>query len=153
MTKLPRTAFALDLVSKHLDETGTSSSPIEGYLVQYLTVAFYSEMEEQVKRIYRSRLHFEGDQRLAHFVTKTQDKMMGRVNKSEIAQLAVCFGDECKTLFNENLEAQDIAYYGTVISNRHQISHAQGATITLPDFRKAIQAADKILISLQSAIQ
>lgn len=153
MSKLQRTEFALAQVKAHLANLNDPVPQIESFLVQYLAVAFYSEIEEQVKRVYKDRLHFNGDRRLEFFVLKTNEKMIGRVKKSNINDLAECFGEDCKDLFIENLEPNDIAAYSSIISNRHNAAHGRGGTLTLNDVERAVEAADRVLDSLENAIQ
>lgn len=153
MTRLARTEFALSQVKTHLSKLPNRAPDIESFLVRYLTVSFYSEMEEQVKQVYKNRLHFTGDSRLQFFVSKTNDNMMQRVKKSDIKDFAKCFGEDCKSLFDDSLEQQDVAAYSSVISNRHNAAHGSGGTITVADVEKAIAAADRVLDSLENAIR
>lgn len=153
MSKLQRTEFALTRVKAHLTEMKGQRPDIESFLVQYLIVLFYAEMEEMVKRVYRNRLHVNGDHRLEYFVSKTNDRMMRRLSKSEIKELAKCFGEDCKEIFDRNLEEHEEKAYSSVISNRHNTVHGNGATLTIIEVEKGIAAADSVLISLENAIR
>lgn len=153
MVFLSKTEFAYQIVKEHLKSTEVFKGPIESYLVQYLQVCFYSEMELCVKSVYSRRLTFNGDEKLSHFVRLTHDNMLGRIKKSDIADMAKHFGPDCKNAFNETLDPADVSYYSSVIVNRHLTSHEDGGTITLPDFEKALKAAERILLSLEQAIK
>ena len=153
MRKLQRTEFALSQVKAHLANLTDRAPEIENFLTQYLAVAFYSEREEHVKRVYKDRLHFKGDSRLEFFVSKTNEKMMSRVKKSEIIDLVKLFGGDCEDIFKRELENQDLAAYSSIISNRHNVAHGAGGTLTLNDVERAVKAADRVLDSLKNAIQ
>lgn len=148
---LSRTRFALSEVKAHLKIDGIDADVISSYLVQYLLVAFYSEMEETVASTIRTRLHFNGDKKLETFVCTTNEKMIGRIKKSEIKDVLKVFGCEDGELL-EDVTEEEIGYYSAAISNRHKVSHSQGATITLTQFERAVEAADKILDSLKRCL-
>lgn len=153
MVALQRTEFALEHVKKHLEEHGSSGSLIESFLVQYLLVSFYSEMEERVKETIKSRLHFKGDKKLENFVYKTHESMIKRIKKSDIKDIVLLFGDDCKDKFGGSISEMDISLYSSAIENRHITSHGSGGTITLVQMEKALGSAEKILDSLKRAIQ
>jgi hypothetical protein len=65
---------------------------IEVYLVQFLLVAFYAEVEEKIKAIVIKRLNVIDDQKVAHFIYKTHEGMLKRVKKAEINDVLQKFG-------------------------------------------------------------
>ena len=153
MPRLERTRFALSEVEEYLNYIEEPAPLIEIFLVSYLTISFYSEMEEHVKQIYQNRLNFNGDARLEFFIHTTNEAMMRRVKISEISDLANCFGDDCRDNFRNNLDERDVQAYSSVISNRHRVAHGRGGNLTIGDIRTAIIAADCILESLENAIR
>jgi ethanolamine utilization protein EutQ (cupin superfamily) len=150
--RLARTSFAYDEVRQFL--TASSGSPlIESYLVQYLLVAFYSELEEHVKRIISDRISQIEDRKVACFVSKTHEQMLKRVKKSEINEVLQKFdcgnGDIISTLVGDiNLQP-----YSDAIANRHLVTHQSGTTMTLARFANALPCAEAILDALQLALQ
>lgn len=152
MAALPRTELALEEIKRHLTSAPVSNPMIESFFAQYLSVSFYSEVEDHVKAIYKRRLSASNDARISFFVAKTMEKMIGRVKKSEIKDMAANFGDDCDAVFDGMIDERDSALYATVINNRHLAAHGSGSNVTIPDIEQAIGAAERILVSLERAI-
>lgn len=148
-----RTGLALKEIESFLGTVEHESPLVENYLAQYLAVAFYSEMEERVKAVYQDRIQGSGDVRIANFILKTQDAMLGRVRKSDIKEMAKCFGDDCRDRFNAALSEELVQKYQNVILNRHETSHTTGSSVTIDDVKVAVEAAETILDALNLAIQ
>lgn len=149
--RLVRTSFALEEVTEFL--SNTQGSPlIDSYLVQYLLVSFYSEMEDKIKDIVNNRLSQITDVKVSYFVAKTNEGMLRRVKKAEINDVLQKFncgeGDVIGALVG-NLNLQP---YFHAITNRHLVSHQNGTNMTLSRFAEAVQCGEIILDAVENAL-
>lgn len=80
---LVRTNFAYEETAAHMERVGRNPL-IEVYLVQFLLVAFYAEIEEKVKEIVSARLATINDRKVASFIFKSHEGMLKRVKKADI---------------------------------------------------------------------
>lgn len=149
--RLTRTTFAYEAVLQHLTSVGRNPL-IEIYLVQFLLVAFYAEVEEKLKLIISARLNEIADRKVASFIYKTSEGMIRRVKKAEINDLLQKFdcgeGDVITRLVGDiNLQP-----YFDAITNRHLVSHDDGAQMTLEYFGKALPCAELILTTVEQAL-
>lgn len=148
---LVRTTFALEEVKNHLQRSGRDPL-IEIYLVQFLLVAFYAEVEEKIKDIISVRLSLIADTRVASFVFKTNEGMLKRVKKAEINDVLNKFGCGDGDVISARLPDINLQPYFDAITNRHKVSHDDGTSMTLEDFAKALPCAEAILDAVQTAI-
>lgn len=141
--KLVRTQFAYDEIKAHLGSS-VSNPLIENYFVQYLLVAFYAETEEVIKSLISNRLAQIGDEQVAHFIYQTNEGMIKRVRKSDINDVLQKF--KCGDGDILAREGGDFNFqpYFDAITNRHLVSHASGASMTLDDFGEALPCAEFI---------
>ena len=161
MAFLEKTSFTLEKTKEHLSRIGESevgdeplgeSDLIENYLVQYALVSFYSEMEQELAKIVRNRLALSGDQKLATFLYNLNEKMIKRAKTSDMRSFLKNFGCTPEDLLSDVNESE-LSFYGTAIANRHQVSHASGGTMSLGDLERALDAAKKILTSVETTIR
>lgn len=148
---LVRTSFAYDEVTNHLNQVGRNPL-IEIYLVQFLLVAFYAEMEEKIKDIILSRLRIIEDRKVAGFIFKTHEQMLKRVKKAEINDVLQKFGYGEGDVISDCLPDLNLQPYFDAITNRHKVSHDDGAAMTLEDFAKALPCAEAILKAVELAL-
>lgn len=150
--RLIRTSFALEEVSEFLEKT-QSNPLIDSYLVQYLLVAFYSEMEDRIKEVVTSRISQIMDSKVSHFVSKTNENMLKRVRKAEINDVLHKFncgeGDVISSLVGD----LNIQPYFDAITNRHLVSHQTGTNMTLSRFIEAVACAEAILDAVELALK
>lgn len=148
--RLVRTQFAYDEIASFVGERG-GDSLIESYFVQYLLIAFYSEMEERLKEIVSARLRQVQDRKVASFIYKTNEAMIRRVKKAEINDILQKFdcgeGDVISDILDQNLQP-----YFDAIANRHLVSHDGGANMTLDEFKKALPCGEAILGAVELAL-
>ena len=150
--RLERTRFAAEEIEAFLEQAAGKNPLIENYLAQYLLIAFYSETEEIVAKIIKARLAEVDDPRVASFIYLTNEKMIRRVKKAEISDVLEKFS--CgPDVIGERVEEQDYQLYSAVITNRHNVSHGEGAEMTLPEIVKAIPCAEKIFETMEQALR
>jgi hypothetical protein len=149
--RLVRTSFAFDETNAYIEST-QKNSLVESYFVQYLLIAFYSEVEEHVKKIISKRLDEVQDRKVASFIFKSNEGMLRRVKKAEINDVLQKFdcgeGDVISGLVGE----MNLQPYFDAITNRHMVSHRDGVSMTLEDFAKALPCAEAILNALELAL-
>ena len=149
--RLVRTSFSFDEIKSFLMKTGNIPL-IESYLVQYLLVAFYSEVEEKIKEIISNRILNIQDRKVASFILTTHDAMLRRVKKSDINDVLKKFncgeGDIISNLLGDN----NIQAYFDAITNRHLVSHQSGTNMTLSRFHEALTSAEMILNAVEQAL-
>jgi hypothetical protein len=144
---LVRTKTAYELIAQDI----AASKPgklIEGSLAQYLAVIFYAEMEERVAEIISSHLKRFTNSRIGQFLAKNMEGMISRTPKSDIVRFIGQMGEEFKTKFNEQVDERHVSIYSNIIQARHNVGHKQGSDIDISEIPPAIEAADKILESL-----
>ena len=124
------------------------NAEIEAYMVQYLTIVFYAEVESKVAELISNVFELYGDQKISAFLSKNQATIISRVKKSELAALAESFGTEVKLAFNSAVEEWEVSNYSNVITARHSVGHGPGVNISLSDVNKGIDAAEKIIATL-----
>lgn len=148
---LTRTAFAYEEITGHLARAGRNPL-VEVYLVQYLLVCFYSEVEERLKEIITARLAKIEDRKVAAFIFKSNEAMIKRVKKAEINELLGKFDCGEGDIISQVLGDMNLQPYFDAITNRHKVSHDQGASMTLDYFGQALPCAEAILEAVRGAI-
>lgn len=113
---------------------------------------FYAEMEERVKEIVGERFADGGDRKLAHFLRKTNDGLLKRMKRKELAETISLFGDDCKEAFLARFPPEELDSYSNVIRDRHDTSHGEGADVTLSEVAKAAAVAERMLAAIREII-
>jgi hypothetical protein len=149
--RLSRTSFAFDEIKQFVDEASTNPL-VESCLVQYLLVAFYSEVEERIKEIISSRISDIQDRKVAAFVFKTNEGMLKRVKKAEINDVLQKFDCGEGDIITGLVGDMNLQPYFDAITNRHLVSHQSGTTMTLTRFGEALACAEKILDTVEIAL-
>lgn len=149
---LVRTNFAYDEIKEYLASTGENSL-IESYFVQYLLVAFYSEVEDSVKKIISDRIGKIDDRKVASFVFKSNEGMLKRVKKSDINDVLQKFDCGEGDVISSVLDGMNLQPYFDAVTNRHLVSHSDGAKMTIDDFSKALPCAETILSALKKTLE
>lgn len=148
---LSRTTFAYEEAISHLQKFGRNPL-IEIYLVQYLLILFYSEVEDKIKEIVTARLSQIDDRKVASFVFNTNEGMLKRVKKAEINELLNKFDCGDGDVISRFLEGMNLQPYFDAVTNRHKVAHDQGSTITLDYFGQALPCAEAILDAVEKII-
>ncbi|MGO7484626.1 HEPN domain-containing protein [Rhizobium ruizarguesonis] len=146
--QLDRTAAILEVI----ETSGGESGPTQSFLAQYLAIIFYSEMEEKVAAVVKSHLEKYTHVAVATFVSSSLADLLKRLPKSDIAKLALRFGEDFKEKFNSIVDERQVSLYMNVIQARHQIGHSTGANITLSELKDGCQAANSILRILSKCL-
>ncbi|WP_267394554.1 MULTISPECIES: hypothetical protein [unclassified Sphingomonas] len=149
--RLQRTSFAYEETLSHLQNVGRNPL-IEIYLVQFLLVAFYAEVEEKVKEIVSARLNSISDPKVASFIFKSHEGMLKRVKKADINDVLQRFDCGTGDIISGLVDGMNLQPYFDAITNRHKVSHDDGASMTLEYFGQALPCGEAILEALESAL-
>jgi hypothetical protein len=147
--KLTRTRTSYDLLTQELGASKRDPF-VESCLAQYLAVTFYSEMEERVAEIITSHLKKFTDSRIGQYLAANMDGMIRRTPKSNMAKFVGSLDESFRTKFDSQINERQISIYTNIIQARHSIGHKQGSPIDLSEIPVAIDAADAILVALDS---
>jgi CheY-specific phosphatase CheX len=164
MAYLGRTDFVLQTSRQHFDslpDIDPNKSLLGVFLTFLVCISFYSEMELQIVLIVKRRLALAGDPKVANLITNALKKILSRLNKSDITECALLFGDDTKAVFNGSVTAQDVTIYGNMITQRHAVAHSEDgqlvdwttATLTLNDVALGVAAAERLMVAFEAAIQ
>lgn len=155
MPRLLRTSQVLETSERHLTgipDTNLDKLEISSYFAQIATVTMFSEMEENLKEIVKERFRHGGDEKLANFLAKTNEKLLARMKRKEISDTVGLFGDQCREDFLSRFPPIELEVYSNVIKDRHETSHGDGGSVTLAEVRTAVEIAERILISIKEVI-
>ena len=109
-------------------------------------------MEECLKKIISDRLLEINDPKVASFIFTANEAMIKRVKKADINDLLKKFGCGDGDIISEHLANINLQPYFDVITNRHRVSHDQGASMTLDDFGKALPCGEAILLKVMEVL-
>ena len=155
MARLLRTNQVVETSERHLSsisDTNLDKLEISNYFAQIATVVFFSEMEKNLKEIVKSRFRHGGDEKLATFLSKTNEKLLSRMKRKEISDTVALFGDACKDDFQSRFPPSDLEIYSNVIKDRHETSHGDASSVTLLEVKQAVEIAERILVSVEEVI-
>jgi hypothetical protein len=149
--ELERTRFVLEAIDQHL-QTGGTNPLIESYFAQYALVVFYSEAEQKLKDTVERRLDEVHDAKVSSFISCHRAGMLRRIKKEELNQLLSNFACGDGDLIGGELGEAEHQRYSTAIANRHQVSHGEGANMTLPEIRQAVDSAERVLAFVEQKL-
>ncbi|UWP94758.1 hypothetical protein K3X48_11130 [Aliiroseovarius crassostreae] len=126
---------------------------LEAAFSGYLSAMAYAEIERNVEKILSERFGAINDEKVAHFISETYGKKQGRIQKSDIANLAKQFGENCKSQFNDSVEGRSATFYTNLLQCRHNLAHGEPENETLLTAKNGINAAEVLLTALKNSIQ
>ncbi|MFC4733598.1 HEPN domain-containing protein [Salipiger abyssi] len=154
---LIKSRAVLELVDEIVDRADRANPGDRAFLEQalsgYVSAMVYSEVEKKVEAILSDRFGGIGDRKVSHFISQTYGKNQGRIKKSDIADLAKRFGEECKELFNSSVPDQYATYYSNLLTCRHNLAHGEPEATTLMTARQGIDAAELFLEKFELSIR
>ena len=142
-------------------QLGVAIGILSGFLAFFVTISFYSEMELKILEIVKKRLSVTGDIKLANLIANTQKTTLSRLKKNDLADCVALFGNDARQVFNDSVTAQDVTWYGNMITQRHGMAHNDegqmvdwtAATLSLGDVEKGLAAAERLIAAFEAAIQ
>lgn len=154
---LKKTIGVLEL-SKEVIDRASAINPqdrafLEAAFSAYLSAMAYAETEKEVSAILDKRLKVTGDEKLSNFIVETYGKSQGRLKRSDIADVAKRFGEECKSTFVSSADDKLVAQYNNLLECRHSLAHGEPKTATITSIEEGISAANVLLVALSDSIQ
>jgi len=150
---LPRTRFVLEKLKEHVDANKITDPLLKNYLVGYILVIFYAEVEGKIPDILRGRLEVASNTSIAAFITMAISNVTKRTKKSEIIDIVQMFGVECKEKFNQKITEQEVQIYSNYLKQRHNVAHLnQGVETTWEEVQNIAEIGEKILSCFYTAI-
>lgn len=151
MRTLDRTRFALEEI-KTFCSSSEPSPLIQSYFSNYLSVLFYSEVEQVVRKILEDRLSRIDDAKVSSFINHGSGKLFTRVKKNEMNELLKMFGCGDGDLLSEHVDDSEVQKYSAIIVDRHLTSHGTGSNVTIPQIEAAVPCAEKIFSAFENII-
>ena len=97
--ELSRTRLATKSVSERVSDL--NDPEVESFLVQYLAIVFYSEMEAKFAQLVGNVFEKLTNERISNFLSRNQASIIKRINKSDINAFVESFGEDTKKKFDE----------------------------------------------------
>lgn len=146
---LDRAESVLDLVNDVIkdcrDKSVANTELLEVIAAQYVAVVAYADIERELGDMIEKRLKRIGDEKVSYFIYKLNEKMFKRVPKTDIAETAACFGDNCRADLNNRITEKDVQSYTNLIQTRHDVAHPGTSNATMAGVRDGLEAGKRIL--------
>ncbi|MBY0351937.1 MAG: hypothetical protein K2W77_13525 [Tabrizicola sp.] len=126
---------------------------LESAFTNYISAVAYAEIESRVASLLDARFAQCADQKVGTFVSNVFVKKQGRLKKSDMADVAQMFGDQCKVVFNAAIDNAQASHYSNLLECRHKLSHGEPASETLLTVENGIAAAEVMLQALSASVQ
>jgi hypothetical protein len=145
--------FVIKRCEEHLDKTGTRSTEIENYFVQYLLVRICAEYEVRVTALVHRRCSRTKDRYLRAFAQKTAEYVCKRFDIGDIKQILGRFGDDYKDAFQGLVVNQrPHVAWDNIYANRQAVAHKAGTPMSLDDLKRDYGDSLKVLDALADAL-
>jgi hypothetical protein len=152
--KLARVDLAMDECRSHLDGAKARGTPIEAFLVMHLLVLICSAFEEEIERMVSTRISRSADEAVQSFARSCIAKTFRSLKVTEISGFLGQFGLVCKEEFQRRINGTPAeTYFGTIVSNRHQVAHSTGPNVTFDDLTESYEKAHVVLDAIHAALE
>ena len=111
-----------------------------------------AEMQQAVRQVADQRAQRSTDSALHEFVTSASERILRSVKKEELSAFVGFFGSTYKDHFNKLVDERDVTLYNKAVRQRHDVAHRGGSTVSFADLQEAIEAAHRILDSLEKSL-
>lgn len=143
--KFARIENAVSCCKKHLVEaSGVSQiAEVETYLVGFLLVVIYADYEMKLKKMLELRASRSGgDEAIQSFARHYIGKYSGRIYIEHLTELLKRFGVKCANQFKAEVQGKQAhTSWDNLMTNRHQLAHVTGSSVTfsevLTDYRES----------------
>nr|VFJ75749.1 MAG: hypothetical protein BECKFW1821C_GA0114237_10873 [Candidatus Kentron sp. FW] len=151
--RMERIEQALEQCEAHLSSTSTYGTQIENLLTQSLLVLMYAEFEQKIESLVQERYSSITDSPIKEFIRSCTKTIHG-VKTSDMADLLFRFGRTCKERFKERKKGNEPAEtsYNNIVTNRHDVAHAQGSHATFREVKRFYEEGHVILDFFREAL-
>lgn len=151
--KLARVDDAIEQCRDHLDRTQTLGSPIEAFLVRHLLVLMCATFEEEIERLVADRVSQSADSAVQEFAKSCVNQVFRSIAVKELSGFLGKFGVVCKQVFQTQVNGTRAeTFYGTIVSNRHNVAHSVGANVTFVELVNSYEEAHVVLDAVRAAL-
>jgi hypothetical protein len=153
-TKLLRTEIAIEECEKHLLANSALGTSIESYLTQYSLITLCAEMQQEVILIAQDRANTINDIGLREFTRIAAADACKHIKLEHLTGYVGKFGNSRKLTFRTHVNNDTLTAttYDNAVSNRHQIAHSSGVSLTFSEVKLALTSARIVLGWLESAL-
>lgn len=145
--------YRMQSCKNHLDATNSWGTEVEAFLVQYLIVRIYAELEERIPKIFERRCVRGGDVQLTQFAVRTVQYVTKRFSIEDLGKLLKRFDDAYHARFNTVVISNNSHLaWDSIYSNRHAVAHGAGIQMNFTDLSKAYQDCLPVLDALVTAL-
>lgn len=143
----------LRVCKEHLDATGTWTTEIEFFLVQYLLVRICAEWELRIPIMVERRCSRSTDVHLKQFAMNSAQYFSKRFTVKDIGRTLKKFGADYHEIFNDVVTSTN-AYiaWDSIYNNRHAVAHDAGIQMTFTDLVTAYKDCLPVLDALVATL-
>lgn len=152
---LLRTRSAIDECEEHLQSSNAWNTQVESYLTQYILVILCADVQQSINSLIEERIAVSAsaDEGLRNFAVSTGRKCLRSVGKKEVSGFLGLFGNSVKEDFNSLVDDRVVTLYNNAVSNRHDVAHNTGSTITFRELGDIFEAAVKFLSAVSESLK
>jgi hypothetical protein len=145
--------FVIRRCEEHLDATGTRSTEIESYFVQYLLIRICAEYEARVTTLVHRRCSRPRDIHLRTFAQQTAQYICKRFDISDIKKILSRFGKDYTQMFHDTVMGGSAhVAWDNIYTNRQAVAHKTGTQMSFGDLKKNYQESLVVLDALVGAL-
>ncbi|MBV7545120.1 hypothetical protein KW849_02190 [Pseudomonas sp. PDM26] len=152
---LLRTRSAIDECREHLQDSNAWNTQVESYLTQYILVILCADVQQSINSLIEERISMSAatDEGLRNFAVSTGKKCLRSVGKSEVSGFLGLFGNAVKEYFNSRVDDRVVTLYNNAVSNRHDVAHNTGSTVTFRELNDIYDAAIVFLGAVSDSLK
>ena len=148
-----RTSRALDLCKNHLEDTATSGTEIESFIVGYALTVVHAEFEKAVKNAIRERCQVVADPHLRNFTSQAADRLVRSIRITELSGILGYFDGGCKRTFQDSLhQSKSESFYNNIQTNRQAVAHNAVHHATMSDIGEWFVEAKAVVLKFREAL-
>jgi len=136
--------------------TGLRDIQIQSYLVNYLLAVIYAELEQVTRQLMVDRLCQGGDPAVVNFAKQAVPRAAKGMKISDLTGHLDKFGPQCKTSFtkwvSDPAEGRQKDAWDLLLTNRHDLAHNAGSSLTFEDVESSYRLAFKVLEHFQVSL-
>ena len=129
---------------------------LEGYMLEYVLIVFYNELEENLKNVIGDFLEKKSDSEISNFISNNLNTILKRTEKKDLKKTLKLFSEEKAAHFDEILkqEAESLLrQYSGFIENRHNVAHSdKSITMSKTEMQEMPAVGEKIIDCFKSAL-
>ncbi|MEW6350355.1 MAG: HEPN domain-containing protein [Thermodesulfobacteriota bacterium] len=152
--RIPRIDQLLDDCENHLSSTGSTGTEIEYLLTRSVLVLICAQFEEKIRATIREKCDTVDDESLRTFLDSCVRAVFRSLKVDEMGSLLNRFGSNHKENFKERISVnpQAVTLYNNLVTNRHQVAHADRLHMSLHEVKGFYEQGHIILDFFREAL-